>query len=191
MTNTAKTTADTADAPNVDRVGPALVEVPARDVLTVDGTGAPEAPTFTRAVRALFAVRAALGARDDVALEGSYAQDGDPLRFDLDDPAGWHWRLLVPAPTGCDAGAVDAGAVGTAAERFGAAVTLRHVPSLLVAQLLHRGRYLDEAPSIAALTAFVEEQGVQPVGPHTEVYLTDPSSTAPAQLRTLLRMPVR
>jgi hypothetical protein len=65
-----------------------VIDMPGRDVLTVDGVGAPEDAPFGAAVRALFAVRAALGARDDVPLEGSYAQDGDPLRFDLDAPTG-------------------------------------------------------------------------------------------------------
>jgi hypothetical protein len=179
-------TAETTDQLDPDQLAPALVTVPARVVLAVDGAGAPEDSPFAAAVRALFAVRAALGAGEDVALEGSYAQDGDPLRFDLDAPAGWHWRLLVPAPTGA-----DAAAVGAATARFGAPVHLRAVRPLLVAQLLHRGRYVDEAPSLAALAAFVVEQGRTPVGPHTEVYLTDPGSTAPAELRTLLRMPVR
>jgi hypothetical protein len=167
-------------------LGPALAVVPPRDVLTVDGVGAPEDAPFGAAIRALFAVRAALGGRDDVPLEGSYAQDGDALRFHLDRPAGWHWRLLVLAPSG-----VNAAAVGTAARRFGAPVHLRRARAALVAQLLHRGRYADEAPSIAALDAFVVAQGRLPVGPHTEVYLTDPRTTAPAELRTLLRMPVR
>jgi hypothetical protein len=171
---------------DIELVSPVLTVVAARDVLTVDGVGAPEDPPFARAVRALFAVRAALGGHDDVPLEGSYAQDGNPLRFDLGRPAGWHWRLLVPAPA-----RIDAAAVGTAAARFGAPVHLRRARAGLVAQLVHHGPYAEEAPSIAALEAFVIEQGRVPVGPHTEVYLTDPGSTAPADLRTLLRMPVR
>ena len=162
-----------------------LTEIPARDVLTVDGVGAPEDASFTAAVRALYAVRAALGARDDVPLEGSYAQDGDPLKFDLDAPHGWHWRLLVAAPP-----RVRAEAVGTAAERFGAPVLLRSSGPVRAAELLHRGPYADEGPSLAALYAFVSEQGLAPAGPHTEVYLTDPREVEPAELRTLLRVPV-
>lgn len=169
----------------IDTLAPALVVVPARDVLTVDGVGAPEEPPFADAVRALFVVRARLGGRDDVPLEGSYAQDGDPRRFDLDRPAGWHWRLLVPAPPG-----VDAAAVAAAGPRRPTPVHLRRTRPLLVAQLVHRGPYVDEAPSIAALDAFMVEQGRVAVGPHTEVYLDDPRSTPPAELRTLLRMPV-
>jgi len=170
---------------DTDLTDPAVIDLPARAVLTVDGTGAPEAPAFTAAVRALFAVRAALGARDDVPLEGSYSQDGDPLRFDLDAPDGWHWRLLVPAPPHA-----APEAVATAAARFGAPVHLRRPRAQRAARLLHRGPYADEGPSLAALYAFVERAGLVPAGPHTEVYLTDPSVTPPARLRTILQVPV-
>lgn len=170
---------------NTDTTTPELVELPARSLLTVDGTGAPEAPAFAAAVRALFAVRTALGAREDVPLEGSYSQDGDPSRFDLDAPEGWHWRLLVPAPPHATADAVE-----TAGRRFGAPVHLRKPGAQRVARLLHHGPYADEGPSLSALYAFVARAGLVPAGPHTEVYLTDPSSTPPAQLRTLLQVPV-
>lgn len=162
-----------------------VIVIPERDVLTVDGAGHPEGAAFTAAVRALFAVRTALGARDDVPMEGSYAQDGDPLRFDLDTPGGWHWRLLVPAPPH-----VSAASVETAAARFGAPVLLRRPAAQRVAQVLHHGPYADEGPSLAALYAFVADQGLRPVAAHTEVYLTDPRVVAPSALRTLLRVPV-
>jgi hypothetical protein len=162
-----------------------LDTVPARSLLAVDGRGAPEDAPFAAAVRALFAVRAALGARDDVPLEGSYAQDGDPLHFDLDAPEGWHWTLAVPAPRDRTADAVH-----TAAARFGAPVELRAQPEQRVAQLVHPGPYADEKPSLAALYAFVADHGLRPAGPHTEVYLTDPAITAPADNRTVLRVPV-
>lgn len=164
---------------------PTVIEIAERAVLTVDGVGAPEEAPFAAAVRALFAVRAALGARQDVPLEGSYAQDGDPLRFDLDAPGGWHWRLLVPAPDHATAEAVT-----TAAARFGAPVLLRRPAAHRVAQLQHRGPYAQEAPSLAALYAFVAERGLRPAGAHTEVYLTDPRAVEPSALRTLLRVPV-
>lgn len=164
---------------------PEILVIDARALLTVDGTGAPEDAAFTRAVRALFAVRAALGATDDVPLEGTYAQDGDPLRFDLDAPHGWHWRLAVPAPAHR-----TADAVATAAARFGAPVLVRHAGPVRVARLLHVGPYAAEAPSLAALYGFVAERGLAPLGAHTEVYLADPSTTPAADLRTWLQVPV-
>jgi effector-binding domain-containing protein len=37
---------------------------------------------------------------------------------------------------------------------------------------------------------FIAEAGLAPVGPHTEIYLNDPSSTPAADLRTVLQVPV-
>ncbi len=164
---------------------PTLIDLPARALLAVDGRGSPEDAPFTAAVRALFAVRAALGAPADAPLEGTYHQDDDPSRFDLDAPDGWRWTLAVPAPPDR-----SAAAVATAAKRFGAPVELRAEPARRVAQLLHRGPYAEEGPSLEALHAFVAARGLRAAGPHTEVYLTDPGATAPADNRTLLRVPV-
>ncbi|MCX6467393.1 MAG: GyrI-like domain-containing protein, partial [Pseudonocardiales bacterium] len=151
--------------------------------LVVDGRGGAEGLPFAAAVRALFRARAALGAPMGVPLEGTYAQDGDPLRFHLDEPAGWHWTLAVPAPEGCTARTV-------AALDHVAPVALRVQGGHRAAQLVHAGRYEDEAPSLAALYGFVAGRGLRPAGAHTEVYLTDPTVTEPSRNRTILRVPV-
>jgi effector-binding domain-containing protein len=55
---------------------------------------------------------------------------------------------------------------------------------------VHRGPYEDEGPALAALYAFVAEQGLTPDGPHTEVcvtdptYVTDPTAAEPGELVT-------
>ena len=54
----------------------------------------------------------------------------------------------------------------------------------LVAQILHRGPYADEWPSIEKLHAFVQEKGYRIVGPHEEEYLTRPDVKVP---RTIIR----
>jgi effector-binding domain-containing protein len=106
------------------------------------------------------------------------------MHFDLHtDPAGWRWQLALPAPEGVGADAVTAARVD---ER----VRLVHRAEQRVARLVHHGPYDDEQPSLDALYAFVDASGLTPAGPHTEVYLTDPSTTPPAQLRTLLQVPV-
>lgn len=85
--------------PGPTGTAPALVDLPARDVLAVDGRGAPEDPPFTGAVSALFATRFTLGADQDVPLEGTYSQGGsresdDGQPFDLTSP---HQLGLAPA----------------------------------------------------------------------------------------------
>jgi hypothetical protein len=163
---------------------PELVDIPARDVLTVDGTGGPESLPFTSAIGALFALRAALGGTRGTPLEGTYSQDADPTRFDLQDPEGWRWRLALPAPAGVTADAVAAAGIDP---RIG----LVRQEAQRVARLVHHGPYADEQPSLDALYMYVRDAGLAPAGPHTEVYVTDPSTTPPAKLRTWLQVPVR
>jgi hypothetical protein len=60
----------------------------------------------------------------------------------------------------------------------------------LVAQVLHRGPYREEGPTIERLHRFIEEQGCRLVGKHHEIYLGDPRRSAPEKLRTIIRQPV-
>jgi hypothetical protein len=165
-----------ADAINPDptnpdslTANPALADLPARDTLAVDGRGAPEHPSFGAAVRALFAVRSALGAGEDVPLEGIYSQGGsldfdDAPPFDLTNPDGWHWRLLVPAPPG-----VTDGAVTAAAASLGAPVQRRRQPER-------------SGPGCCI-------SGPTPMRSHRSPLCTR-SSPAQAELRTVLQVPV-
>jgi len=150
---------------------PELVTLPARTMLAVDGRGAPAGPAFDAAVGALFA---ALG--HDVALEATWWSGEDRLAFDLGVPDGWRWTLAVPAPHGASAPPP---------------VRVERRDAMRIAQLVHHGPYEEEGPSLAALAAFVAEQGLTIADAHTEVYLTDPAHTPPADLRTQLRVPVR
>lgn len=164
-----------------DATAPALVDLPARDELVVDGRGDPDAGPFRLAVAALYSARAALcppGAAVDVPLEGSYWQTGRREDFDLEDRENWEWQLVVPAPDGTG-------------EPAGGRVWRRRAPAHTVAELLHRGAFADEGPSLQRLYRFVGERGLAPAGPHVEVYLTDPRHTPDPELRTILRVPVR
>jgi effector-binding domain-containing protein len=119
-----------------------------------------------------------------VPFEGTYGQDGDPLSFDLHNPDGWRWRLAVPAVAGVTAEDVTAAGIEPR-------VRLVRQSGQRVARLVHRGPYADELPSLDALYAYVADAGLTAAGPHTEVYVTDPSTTPPADLRTWLQVPVR
>ena len=139
---------------------PQLAELPACTLLAIDGQGAPEGPAFEAAVAAL---------HYDGPIEGAWWSGDNRLAFDLDRPDGWSWTLAVPV-------------VSTA--------RIEHRPAQRVAWLVHHGPYEDEGPALAALYAFVAEQGLTPAGPHSELYLNDPSRVAPADLRTEIRVPV-
>ena len=140
---------------------PELADIPECAMLAVHGVGAPHGARFAAAVKAL---------GRDAPYEGTWWSGDDRLAFDLDRPDDWHWTLAVPVP---------------------GIVRLVRRPAQRVAWLVHHGPHEEEGPSLAALYAFVAEQGLVPDGPHTEVYVTDPTRTAPADLRTELRVPVR
>ncbi|NTV75564.1 MAG: hypothetical protein HGA66_15345, partial [Holophaga sp.] len=53
----------------------------------------------------------------------------------------------------------------------------------LSVQILHIGSYEAEAPVIARMHAFIEENGYQPSGKHHEIYLSDPRKVEPAKLK--------
>jgi hypothetical protein len=109
------------------------------------------------------AFQAAVAALEgDVPLEGTW--------YSFSDADGWRWTMSAPVPAGA---------------------RVEQRPAERVARLVHHGPYEDEERSLAALYAFVAEQGFEPAGAHRELYLTDPSAVAPADLRTELSVPVR
>ena len=63
-------------------------------------------------------------------------------------------------------------------------------PARVGAQVLHIGPYHEETPAIDRLHAFIQAQGRVLAGRHHEIYLSDPSRTAPERLKTIIRHPV-
>ena len=65
----------------------------------------------------------------------------------------------------------------------------------LCVQMLHVGSYDDEPATVAAMDAFLQENGyVNDFGEtrlHHEIYLSDPRKTPPEKRRTVIRHPVK
>jgi hypothetical protein len=57
-------------------------------------------------------------------------------------------------------------------------------------QMLHAGPYDKEHESIALMRRSAEANGLKMVGPHHEIYLSDPRRVEPERLKTILRQPV-
>lgn len=181
---------------------PAFVDVPERPVLMIDGAGDPNtSPAYATALRALYAV--AYGVRFALK-KGPAAVDApvlpleglwwvpDMARFDVADKSAWLWTLLVPQTEVVTPALVDECAAGARTKGVAAVdgVRFERFAEGRCAQILHRGPYADEGPTVAALHRFVAEQGYALTGKHHEIYLGDPRRTAPERLRTILRQPV-
>jgi hypothetical protein len=181
---------------------PQLIDVPERTFAMVDGHGDPNASAayaeaiqvlYTVSYSARFAVRRATGVAYRVApLEGLWwAADLDA--FTAGDKTAWDWTMMIAQPDDVTAEVFDA-AVAKAAEKVGAdaaaRVRLERFAEGRCAQVLHVGPYAAEGPTIAALHAFIAQEGLRLRGKHHEIYLGDPRRAAPEKLKTIIRQPV-
>ena len=130
-------------------------------------------------------------------LEGLYwtADGTTDLDVILDaDRGGWRWTLLIVLPAAATRRRARGGASRRARGRWTPAVAPRLRLGTLdegrVAQVLHVGPYSAERPTIERLHAAIARPGLRPRGAHHEIYLGDPSRSAPERLRTILRHPV-
>ena len=181
----------------------AMVDVPKMTFIKVDGQGNPnEAPEYVRAVEWLyavsyglkFAVREATG-RDYVVppLEGLWWAD-DMTSFATGAKARWRWTLMIMVPDFATRDLYES-AVEKARRKLGeppASLRLEPYSEGPSLQILHIGRYDEEAPTLRRLHEEVmPARGLVFNGHHHEIYLSDPRKTAPEKLKTVLRQPVR
>ncbi|MFE7405672.1 GyrI-like domain-containing protein [Isoptericola sp. NPDC057559] len=181
---------------------PALVTVPPRPFLMVDGAGDPNTePAYREAVETLYplayAVRAAVkratgNAYTVLPLEGLWWAD-DLSRFSVDAKDRWRWTMMIGLPDPVQH--VDAPALVSRVARekdlpAGHLVRLEHFGDGDAAQVLHVGPFATEGPTVAALHAFIAQQGRELAGTHHEVYLSDARRVDPSRWRTIVRQPV-
>ncbi len=181
-----------------------VVNVPEMNFLLVDGEGAPSSPQYRDAIEALYAVAYTLkfmikkGKGVDYAvmpLEGLWWMD-DMTKFSADEQgkSKWKWTAMIMQPK------------YVTAEDFKAAVEQvkkKKNPSALgkvrfegfkegqAAQIMYIGPFKDETPTIQKIHAYIQSSGRQLSGKHHEIYLNDPSKTAPEKLKTILRQPMK
>lgn len=179
------------------------VMVPPMSFLAIEGQGAPGGSAHSASVSALYSL--AYGARfagkargiDEKVgpLEGLWWAD-DMGDFRSGARESWRWCMLIRAPGWLDELTLET--LRAAAQRKRpdlvdslSRVLLWNLDEGACLQALHLGPYADEGPLIARLHAQAAAQGLSLFGRHHEIYLNDPSRTAPEKLKTILRQPVR
>jgi hypothetical protein len=168
----------------------------------IDGRGDPAtASAYREAVETLYpvaygirkAIIEATGERYTVLpLEGLWWTP-DMADFTTADKDAWHWTLLIRQPPPATPELVaDVVATTTRAKDLPAGDRM-HFDVLAegtAAQVMHRGPYADEGPTVALLHRFISDQGWALAGRHHEIYLSDPRRVAPERMRTIIRQPV-
>ena len=178
-----------------------VVDVPPLNFLMIDGSGDPNtAEAYTQAVEALyglayplkFAVRKQLDVDYGVMpLEGLWWAD------DMDDfiarkKDAWSWTMMIMQPEHVTAALVDSVRAEVRKKKDLPAldrVRFETYDEGRALQVMHIGSYDDETPTLAAMHAYIEDNGNLLSGKHHEIYLGDPRRTAPEKLKTVLRQP--
>jgi hypothetical protein len=182
---------------------PVIVDVPELSFLMVDGTGDPNTSGgYREGVEALFAVsyrvkfavkRGGEGIDYKVMpLEGLWWAE-DLSKFSLEDKSSWSWTAMIMQPDVVTDELVRRSILEASTKKpLPTAAKLRFVrfEEGLAAQVLHKGPYAAEEPTIERLHAFIVEAGHRLRGKHHEIYLSDPSRVDPARLRTIIRQPI-
>jgi hypothetical protein len=180
-----------------------VVDVPSMSFLMIDGHGDPNtAQEYQDAVEALYAVayklkftsKKELG-KDYVVppLEGLWWAEDMEAFTAARDKSAWDWTMMIMQPEWITQEMVEE-AVKQVEKKGLPALSKLYLETYhegLAVQILHIGSYDDEAPTIARMHAFIDENGYEPAGKHHEIYLSDPRKVAPEKLKTVLRQPVR
>jgi hypothetical protein len=190
----------------------AAVEVPEMQFAMVDGqieAGAMpgDSPAFAEAIGALYGMSYTLKfmskkrVEDPIdytvmALEGLWSTPTGQL--DYTGPEGWTWTLMIMQPEHITrdmfAEALEQlqkkrakeGQLPGVLDR----VRLESLAEGLSLQMMHIGPYSEEARTLEKMKVFAEANGYVFRGRHHEIYLGDPRTAKPENLKTVLRNPV-
>jgi hypothetical protein len=164
--------------------------IPERQYLTIEGTGTPGGAEFAAAMGSLYPVAYTL--HFALKKHGIEAPVGvlEGL-FWLDTPV--RWRLLLPVPPAASnaniADAIEQVRVRKSPPTI-ERLQVEHCGGDYVGQILHVGPYDAESATIEALHVGIESRGLRLRGTHHEIYISDPTRTAAARLKTVIRQPV-
>ena len=190
---------------------PTIIDVPEMTFFAVDGRGNPNEPEaeYGKAVGLLYALSYTIKMSDKgktplpgfapfrvAPLEGFWQMAGGVPGVDYGNKDAFEWTSVIRQPD-----FVDESAFAWACEQVGkkkgidtSRARLLRFREGLCEQMMHIGPYDAEPASVARMDAFLAERGyrndLSQHRRHHEIYLSDPSRTAPERLKTILRHPI-
>lgn len=165
-----------------------VLEVPPARYLCLAGEGPLLGGEFQRSVEAIERVGGTI--RLALAKSGRKSFELAPLE------ALWErsrWKLLMRVPDLVTGTVVELARHLTRAPVDSACmpeITLLQMTEGESVEVLHVGPEEDETRSLAKIQALMAARGLEPSGPHHEIYLSDPRVADTQQRRTILRQPV-
>ena len=187
---------------------PSLIDVPNQRHLVVHGEGSPDDPAFKAAIEVLYSLSYALkfAPRKGMVIQNYLTYAVYPLEglWDLKPEAygkaQWEktdlrYTLSIRQPDFITPEHIDALLPGLFKKNPHLdyrTVALVELESQWCVQMLHRGPFADEPHSFERMEAFCAENGLERITKtHREIYLSDFTKTAPQNLKTILRIPIK
>ncbi len=183
------------------RTAPELIEFDKLPYLAIEGTGEPSGKEFTNKVGTLYSL--AYGFKNQckkenkdfvvAKLEGLWWVETDKPALEVPREE-WKWKLLIRLPH-----FVTSESVATAKEEvlrkkgldLVKEIEFEKITEASCVQIMHIGPYATEPETIAKMKKFMKENNLVENGLHHEIYLSDPTKTAPEKMQTILRQPVK
>lgn len=191
---------------------PSVITVPSMLFILVDGKGDPNtSPAYKRAIELLYGLSYGIkmskmggdlpeGYFEYVVppLEGLWWTEEEPFEIGLADKSKFCWSAMIRQPE-----FVTENVFQQAKEKLQkkkpdlevSAARLQVYEEGLCCQIMHRGSYDSEGQTMERIRLFLEKNGYEPDRTrgrrHHEIYLSDPRKTAPENLRTIIRCPIR
>ena len=181
---------------------PQIITVPSMHYLMIDGTGDPNRSAwYAECVSALFG--ASYGVKFFLKKNRGTDHRVSPLEglwwtpemkdFSVERKEEWYWTMVIRQPDSLSVDLWEEIRSTVMKKKPSAALEQLRFTSFAegkCAQVMHRGPYADEGPTIAALHRFIAEHGHGLRDKHHEIYLSDPRRSAPEKMKTILRQPI-
>lgn len=181
-----------------------IVNVPPLNYLMIEGEGNPTTQLYQESVQALYTlaygvrgIRKAAGEVFTVMpLEGLWMiKDQTEITYSLTqaDKDNFIWTLMILQPESVTAEVVE--------QARSNAQMKQDAPSRLMdvrfeqyhegesVQLMHRGSYAEEGPTVKRLHDYIHENGFKLGKDHHEIYLSDPRKVSAPRMKTIIRQP--
>ncbi|MFT5170467.1 MAG: hypothetical protein ACI9BD_000234 [Candidatus Marinamargulisbacteria bacterium] len=185
---------------------PTLISIPKTQYLSVSGKGDPAlSRDYAAAIEVLFSVSYAtkflikrgphLTDYSVLPLESMWWVENTP-RLSWDDKSNWLWKVMIMQPDLVEKDIVETAVSQVEKKKKNilsllSQVKFEEISEGMCAQILHKGPYANEGPTIEKLHSFIDDNGFDFNGNHHEVYLSDPRQAVPEKLRKLIRQPVK
>jgi hypothetical protein len=185
-----------------------VVDVPAMQFVMLDGAIEPDhrpgdSPSFAEAMQAMYGAAYTLKfmskkRKEDpidypvMAMEGLWwTENGE---YDLANPRDWQYTLMVMQPAHITAEMFNQALAQLRKKRPSPAIEKLRLAEFAEGrciQVMHLGPYSEEMVTIQRMDDYAAAHGLSMHGKHHEIYLGDPRRGDPANLKTILRHPVK